>query len=91
MPNGDRNHYRIADNHPPSPAHTSDSEDTATEKWHYHIIKKFFSRWRRTAHSMALRISQDSMPSHEMRWTHEMGIGAVDGDKKGGQKDLPDD
>ena len=54
MPKGDGDHYRIADNHPPSPAHTSDSEDTATEKWHYHLITKFFYRWRRTAHSMAL-------------------------------------
>jgi hypothetical protein len=52
----------IPDNHPPSPAHTSDSEDTATEKWHYHLIKKFFSRWRRTAHSMALSHRDPSNP-----------------------------
>ena len=35
MPNGTRTPYRIISGRPPSPAHTSDSEDTANEKCEY--------------------------------------------------------
>ena len=35
MPNGTRTPYRIISGRPPSPAHTSDSEDTANEKYEY--------------------------------------------------------
>ena len=49
MPNGHRVSFRLAlCNDPPSPMHSSDSEDTWMDKlrWHF-IVKKVLRRWRR--------------------------------------------
>jgi len=41
MPNGTRTPYRIISGRSPSPAHSSDSEDTANEKCEYQARKKY--------------------------------------------------
>ena len=55
MPNGTRTPYRIISGRSPSPAHSSDSEDTANEKCEYHAIKKYehaIKKYEHAARSM---------------------------------------
>ena len=47
MPNGHRDPYRILSGESPSPAHTSDSEETFHQKRRYHALaRSVLRRWR---------------------------------------------
>ncbi len=48
MPNGNRSPYRIVPSYePPSPAHTSDSEDTYVNKARYTVLASWvYVRWK---------------------------------------------
>ena len=59
MPNGYRDPYRHDGglNNPPSPAHTSDSETTASQKQAYNFVfaqvRRYAYRWKKVARARA--------------------------------------
>ena len=71
MPNGHREPYRLRpDYDPPSPAHTSDTEDTWEDKLRWRLIaRRVLRRWRLLVRRAALARAVKFI--ERMVWRHE--------------------
>jgi len=56
MPNGHRSPYRVSSGEPPSPAHTSDSEETWVNKQEFAMVARLLKRIRENSVASDLRV-----------------------------------
>ena len=64
MPNGHRQPYRVSKGAPPSPVHTSDSEETSENKKEFAVVTKLLKRIRENSVVSDLQVLEPTLVKH---------------------------